>query len=323
MQEVKISVIIPVYNAEKYIEKAVLSAIEQKYVDEIVILDDKSTDNSVQKIQKLKDEYPNLIHFLPQSRNVGAGEIRNIGIQNAKNEWIAFLDVDDYYLENRFENAIEIISNNKSIDGVYEAVENSFENKRAEKRFYSNRPKKYLKKELEHFLPLFTLEHSVSSKELFDTLLKGDIGFIHFNGLVVKKTLFEKTGLLNTRLKLSQDTDIILKMATVGKLVSGNLRKPVAIRLVHDENRVYKDKNRLIYFTILKNVQLYNWAKNNKYVPTDITQKLKNNQYRTFGLLVLKIHKNIPYYIKMAISKLYFHLKISKFLEEGKEKYEC
>ena len=78
----KVSVIIPVYNKEKYIEQCLKSVINQTYSDvEIIIIDDASTDNSLELVKSIKDSRIKVIEL---KENVGAGTARNKGIEGAK-----------------------------------------------------------------------------------------------------------------------------------------------------------------------------------------------------------------------------------------------
>ena len=89
----KISLIIPVYNAEKYIIETINSALNQDIeLSEIIIVDDGSTDKSIEEIKKFGD---NII--LIQQENKGAAAARNHGIRIAKGEYLAFLDADDVW----------------------------------------------------------------------------------------------------------------------------------------------------------------------------------------------------------------------------------
>ncbi len=92
----KISVIVPVYNAEKYIEKCISSIANQTMKDiEILAINDGSTDNSLNILDSLSLKYKGKLKIISKE-NGGAGSARNIGIENANGEFIKFVDADDY-----------------------------------------------------------------------------------------------------------------------------------------------------------------------------------------------------------------------------------
>ena len=96
----KVSVIVPVYNVEKYIEKCLDSLVNQTLEDiEIIIVNDGSTDNSETIIKKYLEKYPNKIAYLTK-QNGGLSDARNFGLLYAQGEYIAFLDSDDYVEKN-------------------------------------------------------------------------------------------------------------------------------------------------------------------------------------------------------------------------------
>ncbi len=98
-----ISVIIPAYNVESFIEKAIMSAIQQSEVNEVVVINDGSTDKTLQIIENLKNSNPKIKIFHHKNRsNQGRSASRNLGIKEATGNYIAFLDADDFYLSNRF-----------------------------------------------------------------------------------------------------------------------------------------------------------------------------------------------------------------------------
>ncbi|MCK5740987.1 MAG: glycosyltransferase family 2 protein, partial [Chlorobi bacterium] len=114
-----ISIIIPVFNADKYLRESVASALAQPETTEVILIEDGSSDHSLELCRELVDEYEKVLLFAhPDNANLGASSSRNLGITNARSEFIAFLDADDYYLENRFKIAVEIIEKNPSADGV-------------------------------------------------------------------------------------------------------------------------------------------------------------------------------------------------------------
>lgn len=92
----KVSVIVPVYNVEKYLIKSLDSLVNQTLEDiEIIVVNDGSTDNSKKIIEIYKEKYKNKIKYLEKT-NGGLSDARNFGIPHATGEYIAFLDSDDY-----------------------------------------------------------------------------------------------------------------------------------------------------------------------------------------------------------------------------------
>jgi glycosyltransferase involved in cell wall biosynthesis len=105
------SIILPTYNREKYIRRAVLSIIHQDFKDwELIIIDDGSTDTTFEKIKDLILNYHNIIyHYQENSERCIS---RNYGVKLSKSNWICFLDSDDYHLPNHLtEFYKKIISN--------------------------------------------------------------------------------------------------------------------------------------------------------------------------------------------------------------------
>lgn len=99
MSEIKVSIIIPVYNVEKYLEECLQSCLNQSLSDtEIICIDDGSNDKSLEILEDYTQKYDNIIVF--SQTNQGAGKARNIGIQNAKGKYIFFLDADDFFFSN-------------------------------------------------------------------------------------------------------------------------------------------------------------------------------------------------------------------------------
>ena len=97
----KISVIIPCYNAEKYIKKC-FDGLEKQIFKEfdVIVIDDFSTDNSLNILYKIKQKSKLKIKVIEMKQNVGPGEARNVGIKASDSEYLAFCDSDDYYEEN-------------------------------------------------------------------------------------------------------------------------------------------------------------------------------------------------------------------------------
>ena len=97
----KISVIIPCYNAEKYIKKCFEGLEKQTFREfDVIVVDDFSTDNSLNILYEIKQNSKLKIKVIKMKQNVGPGEARNVGIKASDSEYLAFCDSDDYYEEN-------------------------------------------------------------------------------------------------------------------------------------------------------------------------------------------------------------------------------
>lgn len=109
-----VSVIMPAYNGERYISKAIESVLNQTYPDlELIIVEDASTDKTLEIIKSYGDER---IKLLENSRNQGIAYSTNRAIEMARGKYIALLDDDDYAAENRIELQVEYLEQNPQID---------------------------------------------------------------------------------------------------------------------------------------------------------------------------------------------------------------
>jgi len=108
-----ISVVIPLYNKEKTIEQSLRSVLQQKGCDfEVVVVNDGSTDNSVEQVKKIDDAR---IRFFSKV-NGGPGSARNLGAEKAQGEWIVFLDADDELLPNALQIFADAIQSHPDVD---------------------------------------------------------------------------------------------------------------------------------------------------------------------------------------------------------------
>jgi glycosyltransferase involved in cell wall biosynthesis len=266
----EVSVIIPVYNAEKYVREAVESALAQPETGEVILIEDGSPDNAIAVCRELEKEHSKVKLFQhPNGENRGAGASRNLGIKNANCEFIAFLDADDFYLRDRFTVPKHLFAQDSKIDGVYEAVGTYFECE-SSKIFWSSN--------------LITcVRQKVASEDLFEILIAGNFGHFHTNGIVIKKEIFDQTGYFDSPLKIKQDTAMWIKMSLLGKLVSGRILEPVAMRRVHGKNRIFTcDKEtKQFYGEILWSI-LFEWS-----LKKQIPKKRINTIVKSYTGLIL------------------------------------
>jgi glycosyltransferase involved in cell wall biosynthesis len=115
-----ISVIIPVFNGEQYIQECFASIINQTLGIEnieVIVVDDSSTDNSVEIISQYVEKYESF-KLIKQDANQGSGPARNLGLKYVTSDYVTFLDCDDYISLDAYEKALEIFKNDESVDLV-------------------------------------------------------------------------------------------------------------------------------------------------------------------------------------------------------------
>lgn len=180
----QVSVIVPVYNSEKYLEQCIQSILNQNFIDfELLLVNDGSIDNSGIICEKYvgTDSRVRVFH----KKNGGVSSARNLGIVNAKGKWITFIDSDDYISENYF-NALNVDSNADLImqginyieDGInvkqirYKEEKLDFEEFLSKYRVYpdfsSSWSKFFLRSKLEKYEITFNLQLSFGEDTLFN-----------------------------------------------------------------------------------------------------------------------------------------------------------
>ncbi len=111
---VTITVVVPIYNVEDYLDECLQSLVEQSTIPfEVLLVDDGSTDKSPDISMKYTKINPELFHYYRKS-NGGLSDARNYGIERAKGDYILFLDSDDYLVENAIERIVNLISNDNA-----------------------------------------------------------------------------------------------------------------------------------------------------------------------------------------------------------------
>ncbi len=115
-----ISVIIPVYNSEKYILDALCSALVQEVDKEIIVIDDCSTDNSLDTVLSYVKEHHNILKdktriiVRKNSKNMGVAATRNLGVDISEGEYVAYLDADDMWTSDKLKKQLELIKSTGS-----------------------------------------------------------------------------------------------------------------------------------------------------------------------------------------------------------------
>ena len=219
----KITVIIPVFNAGEYIERCLKSVIPQKHVDEIVIVDDGSSDDSVDIISSIAlTENKVRLYFHPKQSNQGRSASRNLAIEKSSNEWIAFLDADDYFRPGRFLDIEKQIDS--EVDGIYGLVQTEYKNQRLRAKFPDE---------------LTGIKEKIQPDELFPYLTENHDNSISLISLLVRKKALLGFCRFDTNLLGGEDTDVIWRLAKNYNLIQDIREEIYSVRFVHGENSYF------------------------------------------------------------------------------------
>lgn len=245
--------IIPVYNAGPYVAAAVASALEQPEVREVLLIEDASTDDSLQVCQALEAAHEEVLLLRhPGGVNKGAGPSRNLGMLRASRDFVAFLDADDHFLPGRFEEERRIFGEHPDADGVYGAIGAHFHDPALQKRFATT-----------YAVELTTVRYRVAPEKLFDAHIGlhpgiANLGHFSLDGLTLRRAALDRMPLrMREDLRLRQDTEFIMRSTYHLRLYPGHIDKPVSSRGLHGNNRVTNDPRRpwskyLLYKALLE-----------------------------------------------------------------------
>lgn len=189
----KVSVIIPLYNREEFIEQTVQSVLEQTFSDlKLYVVDDGSTDNSRKKIEEIKDDRIVILEH-PGRINKGQAASINVGLDNAEGEYIAILDSDDFWEKRKLEIQIEFLEKHKDIGLVY--CNGVQVNEYGE--FICNIYKKG------------HVENNNPEKVLLNCY------FLLPNNSLVRSSCFNEAGRFNENLRAAQDHDMAIRISEI------------------------------------------------------------------------------------------------------------
>lgn len=288
----KISVIIPVYNAEKYVTQAVESALQFDEVFEIILIEDKSPDNALQVCRELDKKYSRVKLYQHLDKgNHGAGASRNLGITMAEGDFIAFLDADDYYLPNRFDAEKKLFKDPK-IESVYGALGVHYYSEKARNDYHKVFGDR-----------LTTVYEKHDPKDVFTGLLgmKGSFGLIHLDTLTIRKNALNRLdSFFKKSLRLHQDTEFIFRLSFCINLYPGILDQAIAIRGVHENNRITKVETKKINpatTRVLLWKEVNEWAKNENTIPQDTKLHIRR-MHRSYEIAIAPIWKKWGMIIK-------------------------
>ena len=219
----RVSVIIPVYNAEDFVSNAVESAIELEQVGEIILVEDGSPDNALEVCLELEKKHEKVKVIRHEGgENKGAGASRNLGISKSQYAYIAFLDADDWYLPNRFEKDEAVWKDKPNADVIFSYPVMA-----------DNRGNFIEKKD-----PWKGIDEDADVSQFYKNFLQSRFPFFHTNTVTIRKNFLIQEKIFDERLRLHQDSELWLRLLRRGVAYAANLKKPVAVIRRHEKNRI-------------------------------------------------------------------------------------
>lgn len=212
-----VSVVIPSYNHARYISRALQSVLNQTFTNhEVIVIDNHSTDNTDEVIASFTDSR---ITYLKIHNNGIIAASRNAGIRAAKGEWIAFLDSDDWWTNDKLQVCFDCVD--EKVDLVYHDLE-----------IVTNQHHRFREKTLK--------SRSVKAPVLMDLLLKGNA--IANSSVLVRKSLLAEIGGINESQEMIATEDYNAWLC-IGKLTNQflYLQQTLGYYLIHNQSASKKD----------------------------------------------------------------------------------
>ena len=285
-KEPKVSVIINCLDGEKFVTKCISSVLNQNYNNlEIIFWDNKSNDQTANIIKKIPTKK---IKYFQSKKTLPLYKAKNLAIKKAKGEYLAFLDIDDYWEKEKIKYQIDTIIKENS-----ELVYTNHWIKKGKKKFIfskSNLPSGFIIKDILKNYP------------------------ISLSTVLMKKSLCLKYRKFSENYNIISDFDLIFKISLKNKISSIN--KPLATYLIHDSNTSEKSLN-------LRVKDMEQWIKFNKKILKkynvfkDCKNIIERNNYLKLKYFIISNKRNIFFNNLHLVKKpflkfkLYFHFIIN------------
>jgi glycosyltransferase involved in cell wall biosynthesis len=240
-----VSVIVTCHNEAEYIKQCINSIIRQSdynSIDEIIVINDASIDDSLKILDKLKQSNDKL--NIITTNGIGVSASRNLGIKKSKSDFIAFLDGDDFWESSKLENHLKAFNNNPLIGLTYGD-------------FWDF--SKHDKSDLKHI----TVKSLNDVNQLFEYFVY-DAPIVP-STTVCRKEVFETVGLFNEKFKSSEDTEMYLRIVEKWKFfyVAGTYsykRKSLG-QITHRQDKLLKNQELIGQMAVKRSPQLKNFLK--------------------------------------------------------------
>ena len=256
MQGIKVSVIVPIYNTEKFLRKCIESIVNQTLGEiEIILISGGSTDNSYIICEEYSRKYPKKIRYI-NNKNIGCSATRNLGISLAKGKYVAFVDSDDYIEQEMYQEMYEK-AQKENLDIVVCGIN------------YINEQTQKIKKSI-----------PINIKEKNDYLYYKNKMANPVNKLF-KKSLI-KSILFPVKIHSGEDIVFCFKGILAVKYIS-HIEKPYYNYVYHGNNSIFNLEKRLGVFIAFK--ELYIYLEDNDYIKN---KEIRKKFYENFNFYAIK-----------------------------------
>lgn len=295
---IKLSIVVPVYNVQDYVEKCLKSLQNLKIENEIIIVNDGSKDESLKIIEEFKKNNKNENIKIITQENKGLSGARNTGLREAKGKYVSFIDSDDFVEKKEYENLIEQTIMMKLDIGIgnikYYYKENSFKNIEIVRE---RKLEKENKQDGKNWLKLL-VENKSYRPEVYDSIYNKEF--------LLKNNLFFKEGRLHE--------DEIFKLEVMLKAKSVKYFNEVFYNYVQRENSIMTSKKIKNYYDILESIlEILKYAENED--EKSLVKKIFfEKSFELYKFVLLETYNNYRVENKKILKK--YNKQMIKILKE-------
>ena len=292
----QVSVIVAVYNEEKFLDKCIESILAQKQTFELILVDDHSTDNSLVICNKWA-AIDNRVKILTNTGIKGAGGAFNTGLRMASSPWIAIMGADDYYLDGRFDSAAAIFEQYPNVEVVSNAMQIvTFDGR-------------------DHLRLNMLLRHNsiVSYPESFSYINAKKYDYkamLPITGLTIRREVVDRIGYFDETLKQAEDTDWVVRMLSKAVFMSGDISHPIVVYNIHEHNTT-ANYTESVYYRRKKAKKLFKSVVRDKLGIKAATRYLKDFIEYDY-LWVFRKNYRVKKYIKAVLFPFFVYRLFAK-----------
>ncbi len=322
-----LTIIIPAYNAEEYLDRCVGSLLSEKDLLEIIIVNDGSTDQTLKIAKDYEKKYPNSVKVI-NKHNGGHGSTINFGLKIATGKYMRILDADDWLNEKNIKEYIEILKNSESdiVITSFSSIE-AGNNKKTKHIFDKNGLNQ--KKDISTYNTFVDNSDKINFFSLHTITIKTNVLRKNWGEGLLEKTFYEDQQFVAKCISAANNFSVFqvdLYQYSIGQdNQSTNQKKMFENRKQHERvifeiNNIYKEcknkeKKRILLYRLTKILKTHYWI---YFYNSSLTRKEKN-EYKTFKR---KIKESSPELLKNISPLFKLRLFVGRILKKERRSHE-